>query len=160
MKSLGFITRAAIQQELAQIIMRELNDPRLTGLPSITHVKVSPDLSNADVYMTIMGTPGQQNATYTLTVSNASKAGATSGPVDVYEVLPAGLELVTMAGTDWTCNGYACTRTDVLSAGSKYPTITVTVNVDSNAPASVTNTVVVSGGGSSAAIGTDATTVH
>jgi uncharacterized protein (TIGR03437 family) len=105
-------------------------------------------------------TPGQQNATYTLTVSNASKAGATNGPVDVYEVLPAGLELVTMAGTDWTCNGYACTRTDVLSSGSKYPTITVTVNVDSNAPASVTNTVVVSGGGSSAAIGTDATTVH
>jgi hypothetical protein len=48
----------------------------------------------------------------------------------------------------------------VLSSGSKYPTITVTVNVDSNAPASVTNTVVVSGGGSSAAIGTDATTVH
>ena len=44
------------------MIMRDLQDPRLTGFPSITHVKVSPDLSNADVYMTIMGTPGQQNA--------------------------------------------------------------------------------------------------
>jgi ribosome-binding factor A len=53
---------STIQQELAQIIMRELNDPRLTGMPSITRVKVSPDLSIADVYMTIMGTPGQQNA--------------------------------------------------------------------------------------------------
>jgi len=42
--------------------MRELNDPRLAGMPSITRVKVSPDLSIADVYMTIMGTPGQQNA--------------------------------------------------------------------------------------------------
>src|SRR5437764_9943719 len=53
---------STIQQELAQIIMRELNDPRLTGMPSITRVKVSDDLSIADVYMTIMGTPGQQNA--------------------------------------------------------------------------------------------------
>src|ERR1700760_2626770 len=53
---------STIQQELAQIIMRELSDPRLTGMPSITRVKVSPDLSVADVYMTIMGTQGQQNA--------------------------------------------------------------------------------------------------
>jgi ribosome-binding factor A len=52
---------STIQKELAQIIMRELNDPRLTGMPSITRVKVSPDLSVADVYVTIMGTPGQQN---------------------------------------------------------------------------------------------------
>jgi ribosome-binding factor A len=53
---------STIQKELAQIIMRELNDPRLTGMPSITRVKVSPDLSIADVYVTIMGTQGQQNA--------------------------------------------------------------------------------------------------
>src|SRR5438309_2306454 len=53
---------STIQQELAQIIMRELNDPRLVGMPSITRVKVSPDLSVADVYVTIMGTAGQQTA--------------------------------------------------------------------------------------------------
>ena len=53
---------STIQKELATIIMRELSDPRLTGMPSITRVKVSPDLSIADVYMTIMGTPGQQTA--------------------------------------------------------------------------------------------------
>ena len=53
---------STIQRELALIIMRELNDPRLVGMPSITRVKVSADLSIADVYMTIMGTPGQQNA--------------------------------------------------------------------------------------------------
>lgn len=51
-----------IRQELAGMILRDLNDPRLTGLPSITRVRVSEDLSNADVYVTIMGTPGQQNA--------------------------------------------------------------------------------------------------
>jgi ribosome-binding factor A len=53
---------STIQQELAMIIMRELSDPRLTGMPSITRVKVSDDLSIADVYMTIMGSPGQQTA--------------------------------------------------------------------------------------------------
>jgi ribosome-binding factor A len=53
---------STIQHELAQIIMRELSDPRLTGMPSITRVKVSADLSIADVYITVMGTPGQQNA--------------------------------------------------------------------------------------------------
>src|SRR5215213_1689047 len=53
---------STIQKELAEIIMRELNDPPLTGMPSITRVKVSPDLSIADVYVTIMGTPGQQSA--------------------------------------------------------------------------------------------------
>jgi ribosome-binding factor A len=53
---------STIQKELANIIMRELSDPRITGMPSITRVKVSPDLSIADVYVTIMGTQGQQNA--------------------------------------------------------------------------------------------------
>jgi ribosome-binding factor A len=51
-----------IQQELALIIMRELSDPRLTGLPSITRVNVSEDLSMADIYVTSMGTAGQQSA--------------------------------------------------------------------------------------------------
>jgi len=53
---------SSIRQELAQIILRELDDPRLSGLPSITRVKVSEDLSVADVYFTVMGTPGHQQA--------------------------------------------------------------------------------------------------
>jgi ribosome-binding factor A len=53
---------STIQRELALVILRELNDPRLTGMPSITRVRVSPDLSIADVYITVMGTAGQQSA--------------------------------------------------------------------------------------------------
>src|SRR2546429_4007061 len=53
---------STIQRELMDVIMRELNDPRLTGMPTITRVKVSTDLSIADVYVTIMGTEGQQSA--------------------------------------------------------------------------------------------------
>ena len=53
---------STIQRELMEIIMRELDDPRLSGMPSITRVKVSADLSIADVYVTIMGTEGKQTA--------------------------------------------------------------------------------------------------
>jgi ribosome-binding factor A len=53
---------SSIQQELGMIILKELNDPRLIGMPSITRVRVSDDLSIADVFVTVMGTPGQQSA--------------------------------------------------------------------------------------------------
>jgi ribosome-binding factor A len=53
---------SVIHRELMAIIQRELSDPRLVGMPSITRVKVSDDLAFADVYVTIMGTPGQRSA--------------------------------------------------------------------------------------------------
>jgi ribosome-binding factor A len=53
---------STVRKELMGIIMRELSDPRLTGMPSITRVKVSDDYEYADVYVTIMGTRGQQTA--------------------------------------------------------------------------------------------------
>jgi ribosome-binding factor A len=53
---------SAIQRELAMVILKDLNDPRLVGLPTVTRVKVSPDLSVADVFITVMGTEGQQTA--------------------------------------------------------------------------------------------------
>ncbi len=53
---------STIQRELAEMIMRELSDPRLPTIVSITRVKITNDLSFADVYVTVMGTPGQQTA--------------------------------------------------------------------------------------------------
>lgn len=53
---------STIQRELAEFIMRELNDPRLPTIVSITRVKVTEDLEYADVYVTMMGTEGQQTA--------------------------------------------------------------------------------------------------
>jgi ribosome-binding factor A len=53
---------STIQQEIATMIQRDLSDPRLELLISVTRVKVSEDLSIADVFVTIMGTPGQQTA--------------------------------------------------------------------------------------------------
>src|SRR5438876_7418666 len=53
---------STIQQEIAIMIQRDLNDPRLLPMTSVTRVKVSEDLSIAEVFVTVMGTPGQQTA--------------------------------------------------------------------------------------------------
>lgn len=104
-------------------------------------------------------TQGQQGATYTVAVSNGADAGPTSGTVTVTDTIPAGLTLVSMVGTNWTCAANSCTRSDALAAGTSYPVITVTVNVAANAAASVTNSASVSGGGSPTANTTNPTTI-
>ncbi|HEV3481366.1 MAG TPA: protease pro-enzyme activation domain-containing protein [Candidatus Acidoferrales bacterium] len=104
-------------------------------------------------------TQGQQNATYSVTVSNGANAGSTNGTVTVSETLPSGLTLVSMAGTGWACGAGSCTRSDVLSAAGSYPAITVTVNVASSASSPQVNQVNVSGGGSASAGATDSTTI-
>lgn len=44
----------AIKEEVAQILQRELKDPRV-GFVTVTRVKVSPDLSHATVYFSLLG---------------------------------------------------------------------------------------------------------
>jgi uncharacterized repeat protein (TIGR01451 family) len=105
-------------------------------------------------------TQGQQNALYTVTVSNAANAGPTSGTVTVTETAPSGLTLVSMAGTGWTCAASSCTRGDALSAGLSYPAITVTVNVAASATSPQVNAVGVSGGGSASAAANDSTVIN
>jgi uncharacterized protein (TIGR03437 family) len=89
---------------------------------------------------------GQAGATYLVVVSNASGAGPTSGTVTVTETAPAGLTLISMAGSGWVCSGATCTRSDALGAGSSYAPITVTVNVSPDAPTQALNQVAVTGG--------------
>jgi uncharacterized repeat protein (TIGR01451 family) len=84
---------------------------------------------------------------YTITVSNAGGA-ATSGTVTMTDSLPAGLTAVALGGTGWTCRPatLVCSRSDALAGNASYPAITLTVNVATNAAASVTNSATVSGG--------------
>jgi uncharacterized repeat protein (TIGR01451 family) len=95
-------------------------------------------------------TQGQIGATYSITATNSGSA-STSGTVTVTDTLPSGLTATDITGTGWTCvlGTLTCTRSDALAAGSSYPAITLTVNVSLSAPASVTNTASVSGGGQS-----------
>ena len=43
-----------IKKELGPLISTRLNDPRLSGLVSVTKVEVSPDLSAARVYVSVI----------------------------------------------------------------------------------------------------------
>jgi Bacterial Ig-like domain (group 3)/FG-GAP-like repeat/Domain of unknown function DUF11 len=93
---------------------------------------------------------GQTGASFSIMVSNGG-TGITSGTVAVTDTLPAGLMATGMSGPGWNCTlgSLSCTRSDALGASGSYPAITLTVNVGSNAAASVTNTATVSGGGES-----------
>jgi len=99
-------------------------------------------------------TQGENGATYSVVVSNGGSGGPASGPVTVTENVPAGLVLVSMLGTGWSCSiggisSGACTNANTLAPGASYATITVTVNVAIDAPASLPNQVSVSNGSSS-----------
>jgi uncharacterized repeat protein (TIGR01451 family) len=91
---------------------------------------------------------GQTGRTYSITVTNSGGA-TTSGTVTVTDTVPAGLTPTSITGPGWSCDlpSRTCTRTDALAIDASYPAITLTVSVDNNAPSSVTNTAVVSGGG-------------
>jgi uncharacterized repeat protein (TIGR01451 family) len=91
-----------------------------------------------------------QRGTFRIVVSNSAASGPTSGTVTVTDPMPTGLTATAAGGTGWTCtvgSTVSCTRSDVLASGASYPAITLTVNVATNAPAALTNTVTVSGGG-------------
>lgn len=93
-------------------------------------------------------TQGDLGRTCTLLVTNCGTA-PTTGAVMVTNLLPAGLVATAIGGSGWTSDlgALACSRSDALAAGASYPPITVTVNVATNAPASLTNLAVVAGGG-------------
>ncbi len=49
-----------LQRELAVLVQREIKDPRLTGMVTISYVKVTRDLAYAKVYFTILGEGADQ----------------------------------------------------------------------------------------------------
>ena len=53
---------STLQREIAEMIQRDIDDPRVPSIVSVTRVKVAPDLSTADVFVTVMGSEGQKTA--------------------------------------------------------------------------------------------------
>ncbi|MEA2238336.1 MAG: hypothetical protein QOC81_3060 [Thermoanaerobaculia bacterium] len=108
----------------------------------------APDLSITKTHSGSF-TQGDTGKTYTITVSNVGNAPADGSSVSVVDTIPVGLNATALGGTGWTCvlSTVTCTRSDVLAAGNSYEPITLTVRVANNAPATVTNTARVSGGG-------------
>jgi ribosome-binding factor A len=60
-----------MQRELAQLIRREVKDPRV-GLVTITAVDVTRDLGHAKVYITVMGDDGGDQVKQSVKVLNAA----------------------------------------------------------------------------------------
>ncbi len=44
-----------LRQEISQLVAHEVKDPRLSGLISITRVETTPDLSQAKVFVSVLG---------------------------------------------------------------------------------------------------------
>lgn len=90
-------------------------------------------------------------ASYTIPVQNLSPFGPTNGTVTINDTLPVGIAPTSASGAGWSCGVAAqtvsCTRSDVLAASSSYPSLTINANVAQTAPAVITNTALVGGGG-------------
>jgi uncharacterized repeat protein (TIGR01451 family) len=119
------------------------NSASPTNPPPVTIADLAISASHAGNF-----TQGDTGDTYTIVVTNLGLGGS-GGSITVTDSLPAGLTATAIAGSGWTANlpNLTCTRSDALAAGASYPPIIVTVNVATNALASVTNLVFVSGGG-------------
>ena len=49
-------TSKLIQREISELLEREVNDPRLSKLVSVTEVTLSPDLKHAKIFVSTLGT--------------------------------------------------------------------------------------------------------
>lgn len=54
---------AEVQRELSRIIAREIKDPRICPMASVVSVKVAPDLKTCKAYISVLGTPKEQQDT-------------------------------------------------------------------------------------------------
>lgn len=50
----------AIREELMDIVIKDLKDPRI-GITSVTHVDVSPDLKHARIFLSVLGDKQDQD---------------------------------------------------------------------------------------------------
>ena len=51
-----------LRQEISQLLSRQVKDPRLNGVISITQVKTNNDLRNARVFISVMGDPAAKQS--------------------------------------------------------------------------------------------------
>jgi ribosome-binding factor A len=56
---------STLRHVVANLIQTDLSDPRIRGLVSVSRVVVSPDLHLAKVYVSVMGTTGEQQSSLT-----------------------------------------------------------------------------------------------
>ena len=60
-----------LRREISDLILRELRDPRLAEIVTLTRVSISPDLKAATVYVSVLGEAEVKTATITALVHAA-----------------------------------------------------------------------------------------
>ena len=53
-----------LREEISDLLRREVKDPRVGGLVTVTEVDVSPDLRQAKVYVSVLGTDEEKTSTF------------------------------------------------------------------------------------------------
>ena len=103
-----------------------------------------PDLAITGSHTGIFAS-GEPGAQYTITVTNLGP-GWSDDAVAVSDALPSIMTASAIGGSGWNCalSTVSCTRSDAVAPGAAYPNVTVTANVATVAPETVTNTVSVS----------------
>ena len=50
-----------IRQQICELLQEQVNDPRLSGLISVTKVSTSPDLKQAKIFVSVLGDQANKN---------------------------------------------------------------------------------------------------
>ena len=82
-----------LKKEISQVINYELKNPDVTGMISVTKVKVTPDLKYAKVYVSIMGSKnlkdtmkGLKNASGYIRTELAKRINLRNTPEIIFEI--------------------------------------------------------------------------
>ena len=73
MFSRGDRIRKALIKEVSDIIQRQVKDPRINGIISVTDVELSQDYRYAKVFISVYGTEEQKQQTFEALEDNTSK---------------------------------------------------------------------------------------
>jgi len=63
--------REEIRKEVSKIILYDIKDPRLKGMPSVINVKVTNDMSYATIYVSILGDEHEKEESHKALISAA-----------------------------------------------------------------------------------------
>ena len=120
-------------------------------------VTVSVDLNHQGDGIGTDFVEGETGAQITTVVQASNTTGSTgdplgTNPLTVVDTLNSALTYTGYSGSGWTCTAppatsITCTNDSAVAEGASYPTLILNVNVASNAPPTISNSVNVSGAG-------------
>lgn len=58
--------QSTLKRAISQVLARQISDPRIVGMISITQIDISPDLRNAKVYVSVLPEKYQQRSVHGL----------------------------------------------------------------------------------------------